>query len=218
MSPLPLRDASAALTALLRYVHGVRDHAVAEILARAEDERRTLLATARRRAREQVRRTWLEERRDAEAQLRVAAATAQARVRRARQALTLAALGQAWPRIEAAVHERWRAPAARKAWVALALAEAARSLPPGSWRLEHPATWDPAEAQEAVTRLRSFREGVAVEPQARAELSAGVRITCGPAELDASAAGLLRDRAHVAGRWLAELERVPPAAAVRSRT
>jgi len=200
-------DSGAALTALLRYVGNVRDRAVAEILAHAEDECRTVLGAARRKAREQVSRSFHEERRDAELRVRLAGATSAARLRRARQALTAAALEKVWALIERALHERWRVPAARRAWVAMALREASRHLPAGTWQIAHPPTWNPDEVADEIARAAAFREGVAFEFRPARDLDAGLRITCGPAELDASVAGLLRTRARVEGQWLAELER-----------
>lgn len=201
-----MSSGDAGLHALLRYIDGVRDQALAGIRAQADGEARALLRAARGRAREQVRQALREARQDAEARIGLARAQAQARVRAARHALTAAALQRIWPPLEPALRARWQDAPARAAWVALALALAQRHLPDGAWRVAHPPGWDPAEARAACDALRAGRAGVALafEPTA---LAAGLRIACGPAELDVTAEGLLRDRARVESLWLAELER-----------
>ncbi len=199
-------DRDQSLPALLRYIAEVRDRALAGIRRKAADEAQVLTRAARAKAAEQVRQALAEARRDTDSRIGLARAQAQARLRRARHALTALALQQVWTPIEQALRERWNDVAARKAWVETALAHAQRHLPGGAWRITHPAAWNPDECRAAFDALRAQRADatLAFEPAA---LAAGLRVQCGPAELDMTVAGLVRDRPRIEGVWLAELER-----------
>lgn len=195
-----LRDGPDALAALLAYVAQVRDRQLGEIRAATQRECKAVLGAARARAREQVRQALREARRDADGQVALARAGAQARLRRARQALTTASLSGVRGRVEQGVRARWADPAGRRAWIAMALAEAARHLPAGTWTITHPAGVPP-EALAAVP------EGVTLEARADPAVEAGLHIGCGEARVDASLTALLRSEARVASLWLGELER-----------
>jgi len=199
-------NGAQGLAALLRYVAAARDRAIEEIRRKAAAESLALTRAARAKAAAQVRQALAEARADADARIGLARAQSQARARRARHALTAGALQQAWARIGVALVARWQDADARRAWVEATLAQAQRHLPGGAWRIAHPAGWNPAECRAAIEALRAQRAGLAIafEP---GPFDAGLRIQCGPALLDASAAGLLRDRARIEGLWLAELER-----------
>ena len=194
-----LKQGPDALAALLAYVAQVRDRKLAEIRAAADAERKALLDTARAKAREQARQALRLARRDADAQVAAARAAAHSRLRRASQALTLAALAGVHQRVAAAVRRRWADPALRSAWIALAFGEAARHLPPGAWSVAH--------APGAAPRAPALPDGVRLEAKADAAIDAGLRIRCGAAEIDATAAGLLRAPERIAALWLGELER-----------
>lgn len=193
--------------ALLRYIAQVRDRRLEEIRAQSARERGTVLATARARSRAEVRRALREARADADARVALARAGAQARLRQARHARMSAAVAAVWPHIEAAVRRRWDEPEARRAWIAMALGEAARHLPGGAWHIEVPVALAPDDAADALRALVERRPDAVPQLAADPGLEAGLRVHCGEARLDASVAGLLRDRARVQGQWLATLAR-----------
>lgn len=195
-----LKQSPDALAALMAYVAGVRDKRLDVLRAAAQAECAALLDAARARAREQIRQALCEVRQDADAQIAVARAAMQARLRRKRQALTLASLADVQARVAAALAARWADAGARRAWTAMALAEAARSLPAGRWSMAHAADAGALPALELPA-------GVTLATQADATIAAGVRIRCGDAELDATLDGLLRGRERIAALWLGELER-----------
>jgi vacuolar-type H+-ATPase subunit E/Vma4 len=195
-----LKQGPDALAALMAYVAQVRDRQLAGVGTAAATECRTLVAAARARARDQIRAALREVRADAEAQVAVARAGMQSRLRRRRQALTLAALADVQQRVGAALRARWQQPEARRQWMAMALAEAARTLPAGPWVVQHP----PEAAPRANGELPA---GVTLELRPDAALAAGVRIRAGDATLDATLAGLLRAPDRIAALWLGELER-----------
>lgn len=195
-----LREGPDALAALLAYVARVRDEKLGTIRAAAEAECRAVRGAARARARAQVRQALREARQDADGRISLARAAAQARLRRERQALTLAALDQVGAGVEAALRARWTDRDARARWTAMALAEAARALPAGAWTVTQP----PDAAPVAAAMLP---EGVTLEQRADPGFSAGLRIRCGEALLDATVEALLRERDRIAALWLGELER-----------
>jgi hypothetical protein len=195
-----IKDSRDALAGLLAYVAQVRDRQLDEIRAASTADRRTLLGGARAKARAQVRQALREARHDADARIALARAGAQARLRRARQALTTAALAGVHERIDREMRRRWDEPASRAAWIAMAFAEATRQLPAGAWTVALPAG-------AALPDSMPLPAGVTLAARTDGAIAAGLRIACGAAELDASIAGLLRDRERIAAQWLGELER-----------
>lgn len=199
MNDLP-RQGPDALAALMAYVSGVRDQRLAALQAAARDECAALLAAARSRARGQIRQALGEVRADADTQVAVARAAVQSRLRRARQALTLKALDGVHERVAAALRARWAAPPSRRQWILMALAEATHSLPPGRWEVSLPPAAGPLPAT-------TVPDGVELASRADPSIEAGVHIRCAAAALDATLAGLLRERERIAALWLGELER-----------
>ena len=205
-----LKQGPDALAALMAYVAGVRDKRLDALRAAVQGECAALLDAARAKAREQIRQALREARQDADAQIAVARAAMHARLRRKRQALTLASLADVQARVAAALAARWADPAARRAWTAMALAEAARALPAGRWSVAQAApagALPPVDLPDRVTLAAQ---------QADATIAAGLRIRCGDAEIDATLDGLLRGRERIAALWLGELERRRAAAAAGS--
>lgn len=194
-----LKQGPDALAALMAYVGQVRDRKLSEIQAAAAAECAARVDAARARAREQIRQALREVRADADGRVALARAAMQSRLRRARQALTLRALADVQARVEAAVRARWGDPQGRRAWVAMAFAEAARSLPPGTWSVAHGLA---ADLSGVV-----LPQGVTLAARAEPEIAAGLRIACGDAQVDATPEGLLRQPERVAALWLGEVER-----------
>jgi len=126
---------------------------------------------------------------------------------RARQALTLA-----WPALSAAIVQRWQDPAARIAWVAALMNQAAARLPPTGWVVRHPAAWSAAETADLQARL-PLHGAVAPRLLADERLGAGLVIEVGGARLDGTPPALLADRLRVEAALLAALEPRPAAGA-----
>ena len=195
-----LKQGPDALAALLAYVAQVRDRKLEDVRQAAAAECQSLRGAARAKARAQIRQALTEVRRDADARVALARAGVQARLRRARQALTSAALSSVQDTVARGVRARWADPAARELWIAMALAEAARHLPAGTWSIElPPGVGLPARA--------GVPDAVKLVLASDATIDAGLRITCGEARLDATAGALLRAPGRIASLWLGELER-----------
>ncbi len=187
------------MQALLKVAEDFRAERCSALLAAAKRESRRLLAEVHAAMRRRVREALAAERE----QLACAVAEAQAKLvtrhREHRQKRTVAALKQAWPRLEHALCERWQSPSGRARWVERHLAIAKTVLPPNAWTIIHPLQWPDAEQAQACLQALGI-EGASF--QADATLRAGIRVVSGPNTLDASLEGLLPDRAAIEGRLL----------------
>lgn len=195
-------DATAeALAGLLAAIAADRAARCREILAPAETGAAALLADAARATRAALRQALREEGARQRAQLDTARAELDAALRRREQRLALAAVDAGWAQLTPALERCWQEAACRRRWIAAALAVALARLPPAGWRLRHAPGLDPAEAAALLAEL--VTAGVAdAQCVAAVDLAAGLEIRAGDACLDATANGLLAERAAVAGRLL----------------
>jgi len=193
-----------ARDALLALIAEYRDRRCGELREAAEQEARALLAEAHRVARGRVHEA-LEQARG-EANHRLAAAEAAFDTREREQLLALAAhtLRRAWPRLQAALRNRWLDAGARRDWIQAALDDALRLLPGREWQIMHPADWD---RDEAAAWLQTHPEVRVSDWRATNDCAAGLRICAASACLDASLEGLLADRAVIESRLLDQVER-----------
>lgn len=190
-----------ALAALLAAVAAEREARCRALLAPAEAAAATLLAEAAVSIRRDLRRALREDRARRRAQRDAARAELDAALRLRRQRLAQAAVDEGWARLPAALLRCWQEAPCRARWIAAALDAARARLPPAGWCIRHPPALAPAEA--AALRGDAAALGVAeAYCAADPEIAAGIAIVAGDARLDASVAGLLADRATVAGRLL----------------
>jgi hypothetical protein len=191
-------------SALLALVESDRERRTRETLEPARARARAELAEARRAARSRVATALAGERATFEARV----AAAEARVATARrtslQRRRKALVAEGWVRLAHAMRARWADPGTRRAWTGAALAAGLALLPRGRWRLEGPEGWSEADRAEALGRLA--REGVEAECACLPRIETGIAITSGRVVLDATAEGLLAERAQVEGRMLRLLE------------
>lgn len=187
------------MQALLKVAEDFRTERCNTLLAAAHGESRRLLTEVHASVRRRVREALSGERE----QLAGAVAQAQAKLvtrrREHRQRRIVAALKQAWPRLEHALCERWQSPSGRAHWVEHHLAIAKAVLPPNAWTIVHPLQWPDAEQAQAWLQALGI-EGASFH--ADATLRTGIRVVSGPNTLDASLEGLLADRAAIEGRLL----------------
>lgn len=193
----------ARKAALLALVEDDRQRQRQALLAAADAQAGALRRQARAQARARVREAVAAARERRASALAAAEARRQTRERLARQHRDSAALVAAWAALPAAMERRWRDAAARAAWLAHALARAARELDGDGddWTLRHaegPAVAEIAAAGAPAGALPATR----VDPALRA----GLRIGRGGNVLDASLAGLLGDRDTVSALLLQRLE------------
>lgn len=209
MSLADLADLADRERRLLDLLRQRQEEECAALLARARAEAGDLLRGAQRRARRQLREAVLRERGRVRAQTQALQAELDTARRQHQQRLGLAVLERAWTRLPALLQTRWAAADRRAAWLGAAL-NLARTRLPGPWTLRHPPDLDPAELDQALAASgASLAE--AHHRLADPNLTAGLVIEAGGARLDASAAGLLADRANLEGRLLAllDLEETP---------
>jgi hypothetical protein len=176
-----------------------------EIIAAAEHRTKQALEQSRSRLRKRMRRAVSEERERRRHELHVAASRIETGVRERAYARYESILRDAWPRLVAALDNRWADAECRRAWSEMIAAEAAATMGRKRWLIEHPDSW-PAAERDALTAFVTGR-GIS-EPEFRADpdIRAGLRVRAGPACLDGSTAGLLSDRTEAEALLLAMWE------------
>ena len=112
-----------------------------------------------------------------------------------------ALLAAGWERLPGELVRRWRMPDLRRAWIAIVVAEACKSLPGRSWRVAHAPDWP---VREWTAGNAEFAEAPAAECafDADARIGAGMKISAGGCIVDGTLDGLLSDRAEIGSRLL----------------
>lgn len=108
---------------------------------------------------------------------------------------------------------RWRDPAHRAAWVAHVAREARLRLPPGAWRVRHPADFTEDERSALACELASSLEFVAGDG-----IRAGLRIEAPPNAIDGTLDGILASRDDIEAQLLACVTQERRAAGRSERT
>ncbi|MFO1305919.1 MAG: hypothetical protein U1F54_19515 [Burkholderiales bacterium] len=194
-TPLTSVDANArALAALVEEHRATRCEAIA---GEARAQAQSLVRTARAHARAMARRAF-DEARERRA-LRIASASAEVatRIRVAEQHRLRALLEHGMRMLPDALEQRWRDPVHRAAWVAHIVDEARAKLPPGAWRVLHPADFT-AEERTALSRAAA----APLEFAASGAIRAGLRIEAPPNAIDGTLEGILASRDDVEAQML----------------
>jgi len=205
---------------LLKLIAGYQAQECRDAIERARAEAREILRRAWRLERDHVHTSVAAERSRARALIQAARAERATRERMSGDRFRAHLLALAWPRLMDKLHERWQDPQGREAWVAQALQAALAVLPLGPWTVRHAPDWrDGATAAPCVALAERFVGSGVPAPRFHADpaVSAGLIVESGTAQLDASLAGLLQDRARLEARLLALLARetaAPDAAAI----
>ncbi|MCG6897032.1 MAG: hypothetical protein LJE61_00945 [Thiocapsa sp.] len=184
------------------------------LLGRARSEAATLTAAAYRRARTELHQRVLAERANARARLHAARAEHETRSRATGDRANTRLLELAWPQLRETLAARWTDPDVRRTWAGHYLEQARHLLPRGLWTVRHPPDWPASEWAPLAAGLTKFL-GQAPHFVADGGLSAGLIIETEGALLDATLAGLLRDRRRVEARLLALLARRPDSEGAR---
>ena len=201
---LPSSALDAQVDALLQRVARDREQRCAEMRAAAEAQAQEILRSGRTEARANVRRAVAQERSRIAQGLRQAEASAELKARGQAQSETRRLLESMWTQIADALEARWRNPEHRRAWVEAAVRQADLLLGARpSWRVEHGAEWPPEERSE-VAKFAAKRTAHTIEWTSEPEVKAGLRVRCEGVCLDATAQGLLANRADTESAFLAE--------------
>jgi len=190
-----------ALATLLAVVAADRDARCREIRVPAEAAAAARLTEAAASTRRELRRALVGEREALRAQLASARTRRDAALHERRQRLAQGALDEGWTMLAPALGRLWRHPARRERWIAATLVAAHARLSPGPWTVRHPPGLAPEEL-EAMRGEFAARGVGDIRCEADPRIEAGIEIRAGNARLDATVAGLLADRAAVAGRLL----------------
>ena len=192
-----------SMQALLDLVESDRARLCDAILGEAHERAHDLRADARTAARRRMRQVVEEQRlRRAE---RIAAAEARlATQRRLHAQRHLAArLRLASEQLPRSLQALWHEDDARAAWTRTVLATAKLRLPPGPWRIAHPADWPAGERERALRTVAADAPPTCVVDPT---VTAGLRVACGGIVLDGTLEGLLADRFEVEARLVQRLE------------
>jgi hypothetical protein len=187
---------------LLDVVTQHRDEKCAAIRASAQAEARALLRTAWHEARERLHNDNVETRRRIEHALASQEAQRKTRARQQRQADDSVLLAAARAALQAALLQRWQQPASRQQWCEALVKAAVTTLDGKAWTVEHPADW-PMSEHDALLQLVNSLCGKMPRLQAKADISAGLRICAEGTCMDATIDGLLRDRERIDAELLA---------------
>jgi hypothetical protein len=187
---------------LLDVVVQHRDEKCAAIRATAQAEVNVLLRTAWREARERLHNDNVETRRRVEHTLASHAAQQQTRRRQQRQASDGILLITARAALQAALLQHWRQSESRQQWCEQLVKAAATTLDGKVWTVEHPVDWPMSEHDALLQQINSLC-GKTPRFQAKADISAGLRICADSTCVDATIDGLLHDRERIDAELLA---------------
>jgi hypothetical protein len=192
-------DEQGTRDALLELVESDRAAQVLRFEAQSRERVRALLVAARHAARERVRAALVPERRRLREQGLALDARLATQRRLAGQRRLRERLDEAWRRLPESLASRWADTVARARWTAQALAAAAGSLGRGPARVNHAPGW-PAPERDAFARALEARGLGPVTFEEDAGAHAGLAVRAGGNLVDATAAGLVADRAAIDAR------------------
>lgn len=195
-----MQSADALLQAIEQQVVAER-HAVLDAAAR---EAEAIRRRAHDKARRQLRRAVAEMRATEREQVQRVRAELETATRLQASAQDAASLARAWPRLEAALQQRWQDAQARVAWIAALLEQGRARLPASGWHVRHPAGW--GEEERAALRAQLQAQDVSdLTLQSDDRLTAGLVIEVGGARLDGTPSAMLADRPRAEAVLLAAL-------------
>jgi hypothetical protein len=193
-----------AVNALLQVIAQNREAGCREERERAAAEAGAILKAAHAEARKRVRPAVEEAARRPADRLARAEAQRRTRERLEQQRRVKARLQKAWELLRESLERLWLDADTRLGWTERAALRATEALPPGEWRVVHPAAW--SEDEKRRMRQRLLEHGVSVAAfTPDALVRAGLRFASAHTVLDATLDGLLADRAAVEARLLFHL-------------
>ena len=114
-------------------------------------------------------------------------------------------LEDSWPRLLAALEQRWSDVGRRRAWCDMIVSEAATSLLASDWVVEHPVDLSKADRNAIADRLQQLGREPATFV-ACDDITSGLRIRAATACVDGTTDGLLRTRHDIEALLLAAWE------------
>jgi hypothetical protein len=191
--------------ALREFLRREQQHQSQELLDRGRQRAKQIVRDARRTARTRMHEAVEHERArmtEAIAKARAAQETAQ---RDRRLMLLRSKLDEAWRALPQALERRWRQPEQRRQWCISAIQLARKYFHDDAWQI-HAAPGLSADERQRIAVLLPRDVGAETMITEAAELRAGLVIVTAGVSLDASIAGLLRDRPRIEALLVAELE------------
>jgi vacuolar-type H+-ATPase subunit E/Vma4 len=114
-------------------------------------------------------------------------------------------LEESWPRLLAALEERWSDADRRRAWCDMIVTEAAASLLASDWVVEHPVDLSKEDRDAITDRVQQLGREPATFVTCD-DITSGLRIRAATACVDGTTAGLLRTRHDIEALLLAAWE------------
>jgi len=195
---------NAKQTALLAKVQSYMDEECAAIEAEAQAKARAIIAEAHAAARARVHSAITRIRYESAAEIGKQSARIHTAKRHDLYEQENQFLNTVWPQLDQALQSRWDNPASRRAWLTMVVDAAVARHRSGTWMIEHPADWSPAELEPLMDKIHTV-DGVEVSFQGRADVTAGLRILANSAVLDGTLKGLTQDRRTISAMFLAEI-------------
>lgn len=187
---------------LVSVVEQHRDEQCTQARAMAQEEAQKLVADAWREARARMHRDNAETRHRVQRTLDSAEAQRQTARREQRQFRDQELLAEARKSLHAELVRRWQQPESRQQWCRQLVKQAATTLDGKLWAVDHPAEWEASEREALAARIEELC-GQAPQLQADTDIKAGLRICAGSTCVDATVAGLLRNRERIDAELLA---------------
>lgn len=201
----------AQVSALLARLEAQRERQCRDVVAQAHTEAQQMLRDARHRGRAQLREAVLAKRARVAERCRRQRLDIEAAARQHDFVCLRIDLDSGLAGLPAALQARWNDPAAQLAWCETLLAEAARLMGRGGWRVEHAPGIDATALATLEARVRALG-GEDCTLGEDTTLTAGLRVRRGGTCLDGTPAGLMSDRARLEAALLDELARAGDAA------
>jgi hypothetical protein len=196
----------AQLQHMLSLIDEYRRDQSSSVISEARDKARRITKQAYREAREQLHQSVMQDRLRVQDAINSAQAQRDTRIRQQQQQADKTLLGKLWDLLEQELTERWQDTNQQKQWVELVLVQATAILPPASWTIYHPLSWDSKQnnfAQQVEKRI-----GYKPEFESDPTINAGIRICLQSTCVDASVKGLLHDRSRIESRLLAAIHQL----------
>ncbi len=114
-----------------------------------------------------------------------------------------AILDVAWPMLRSTMQALWETPETRYRWIEAAVANAEQLLIQGGWHIEHPADFDREDRDRLEQMLDpDTNPGFSTSD----DIEAGIRITVNGTVIDATLAGLLKQKIAIEARMIARIK------------
>ena len=198
-----MQQDSETLEHLLGVVVENREQRCQEVRDNAHLQAREIIKQAYSRSRGRLHRHIVEVREKYRQRVNSARARNQTLLRQQHHKEERALLDVAWPLLHTAMMTLWVTPESRYRWIEAAVENAERRLRQDGWRIEHPADFS-REDRDRIKRM--LEAGRGPDFTACDDIEAGIRIVIDGTVIDATLAGLLKQKISIEARMIAQIK------------